>query len=66
MSRVNVDSIKPWIAKRVTELLGIEDDVVVEFVYNQLEESRVMHIFFYLGIKIAHIVFVFVYYFIHP
>jgi serine/arginine repetitive matrix protein 1 len=47
MSRVNVDSIKPWIAKRITELLGIEDDVVVEFVYNQLEESRVIYIFYF-------------------
>lgn len=37
MSKVNVDTVKPWIAQRVTELLGIEDDVLVEFVYNQLE-----------------------------
>uniref|UniRef100_A0A0B7AZB7 PWI domain-containing protein n=1 Tax=Arion vulgaris TaxID=1028688 RepID=A0A0B7AZB7_9EUPU len=40
MTKVNVDSLKPWIAQRLTELLGIEDDVVVEFVYNQLEERR--------------------------
>lgn len=38
MSKVNVDTIKPWIAQRVTALLGLEDDVIVEFVYNQLEE----------------------------
>lgn len=38
MTKVNVDSLKPWIAQRLTELLGMEDDVVVEFVYNQLEE----------------------------
>lgn len=38
MTKVNVDSLKPWIAQRITELLGMEDDVVVEFVYNQLEE----------------------------
>lgn len=37
MSKVNVDSLKPWIAQRITELLCIEDDVIVEFVYNQLE-----------------------------
>lgn len=41
MSKVNADSLKPWIASRVTELLGMEDDVVVEFVYNQLD-ARVM------------------------
>ena len=38
MTKVNVDTMKPWIANRITELLGLEDDVVVEFVYNQLEE----------------------------
>ena len=38
MTKVNVDSLKPWIAQRLTDLLGIEDDVVVEFVYNQLDE----------------------------
>ncbi|KAH3736285.1 hypothetical protein DPMN_042848 [Dreissena polymorpha] len=37
MTKVNVDTMKPWIATRVTELLAAEDDVVVEFVYNQLE-----------------------------
>jgi len=40
MTKVNIDSIKPWIAQRLTELLGMEDDVVVEFVYNYLEERR--------------------------
>uniref|UniRef100_A0A8W8JKZ5 PWI domain-containing protein n=1 Tax=Magallana gigas TaxID=29159 RepID=A0A8W8JKZ5_MAGGI len=40
MSKVNVDTVKPWIAQRVTELLGIEDDVLVEFVYNQLEPRQ--------------------------
>ena len=39
MTKVNIDSIKPWIAQRLTELLGMEDDVVVEFVYNYLEET---------------------------
>ena len=45
MSKVNADSLKPWIASRITELLGMEDDVVVEFVYNQLE-TRVIVLFF--------------------
>lgn len=25
-----MDVMKPWIAKRITELLGFEDDIVVE------------------------------------
>merc|ERR1712130_566877 len=28
-----------WITKRVTEMLKIEDDVVVEFIFNQLEKK---------------------------
>ena len=41
MSKVNLDTIKPWITQRVTDLLGIEDDVVVEFIFNLLEKNRV-------------------------
>lgn len=39
MLKVNLDILKPWIATRLQELLGIEDDVVVAFVFNQLEEK---------------------------
>ena len=38
-----MDVLKPWITKRTTELLKMEDDVVVEFIFNQLEE-KVRHI----------------------
>ena len=41
MSKVKVDVIKPWITKRVYELLKVEDDVVVEFIFNQLEDEKV-------------------------
>uniref|UniRef100_A0A0A9W5W4 Serine/arginine repetitive matrix protein 1 n=1 Tax=Lygus hesperus TaxID=30085 RepID=A0A0A9W5W4_LYGHE len=40
MTRVKLDTIKPWISKKITELLGMEDDVVVEFVFNQLEDEK--------------------------
>lgn len=36
---MKLDVIKPWITTKITQLLGMEDDVVVEFVYNQLEEK---------------------------
>ncbi|CAF1095823.1 unnamed protein product [Adineta ricciae] len=39
-SKINLDVIKPWIAKRLHELLGIEDDVVIEYVFNQLEDKN--------------------------
>jgi hypothetical protein len=31
--------VKPWIATRITELMGMEDDVVILFVITQLEEG---------------------------
>lgn len=40
LSRVKLDVLKPWITTRVGELLGIEDDVVVEFIINQLEDDK--------------------------
>lgn len=41
MEKVNLDTIKPWITKRVTELLGAEDDVLFEFIVNMLEKGKV-------------------------
>ena len=51
MGKVKVDVLKPWITKRVYELLKVEDDVVVEFIFNQLEEK--------VGINHENIVIVF-------
>ncbi len=43
MNKINLDVVKPWIAQRITDMLGgIEDDVVVEFVFNQLEAEKVI------------------------
>ncbi len=39
MKKVNFDVIKPWIARRINEILGIEDDVVIEYVFSQLEDE---------------------------
>lgn len=41
MTKVKLDVLRPWISKKITDILHIEDDVVVEFVYNQLEEEKV-------------------------
>jgi len=41
MSKVNLDTIKPWNTQRVAQLLGVEDDVVVEFIFNMLEKKQV-------------------------
>lgn len=38
LTRVNWEAMKPWIARRLTELLGgVEDDVLIGYVYEQLE-----------------------------
>ena len=41
LAKVKLDVIKPWITKRVAALLGMEDDVIVEFIFNQLEDEKV-------------------------
>lgn len=33
--------MKSWIAKRVTELLGLEDEVVIGYIYEQMESEEV-------------------------
>lgn len=43
LAKVNMEALKPWIAKRVTELLGIEDEVLVGYIYEQLENIKVQH-----------------------
>ncbi|RWS27848.1 serine/arginine repetitive matrix protein 1-like protein, partial [Leptotrombidium deliense] len=40
MSKVNIEVIKPWITRRISEILGMEDDVVESFVLNQLDEQK--------------------------
>lgn len=43
MSKVKLDTIKPWITSKITELLGgMEDDVVIDYVFNQLEADKVI------------------------
>uniref|UniRef100_A0A0D3FGR4 PWI domain-containing protein n=1 Tax=Oryza barthii TaxID=65489 RepID=A0A0D3FGR4_9ORYZ len=40
MTKVKMDVMKPWIATRVTELLGFEDEVLINFIYGLLEEKE--------------------------
>ncbi|KAF6143224.1 hypothetical protein GIB67_038065 [Kingdonia uniflora] len=37
MGKVKMDVLKPWIATRVTELLGFEDEVLINFIYGLLD-----------------------------
>jgi len=39
MKKVSLDVIKPWIRKRICELMGLEDDIVIEYCIQQLSEE---------------------------
>lgn len=40
MRKVELAVMKPWIAKRTTELLGMEDEVLIEYITAQLEDTE--------------------------
>ncbi len=39
MRKVNLTVLRPWIAKKIVELVGFEDEVVVEYAMGLLEDS---------------------------
>jgi len=40
LNKINIDVIKPWITVKLNDILGYEDDVVIEYVFTQLEEQN--------------------------
>lgn len=34
-----MEIMKPWITQRTTELMGFEDELVINFVFSQLEQE---------------------------
>ena len=41
MEKVNLDTVKPWVTKRITEILGAEDEVLNEYIFQMLESQKV-------------------------
>uniref|UniRef100_A0A2P2LS02 PWI domain-containing protein n=1 Tax=Rhizophora mucronata TaxID=61149 RepID=A0A2P2LS02_RHIMU len=39
--KVKMDVVRPWIANRVTELLGFEDEVLINFIFGLLDGKEV-------------------------
>ena len=39
LKKVNLKPINKWIEQRITELLGDDDDIVINFAISQLEQS---------------------------
>lgn len=40
MRKINLTVIRPWIAKKIIELVGFEDEVVVEYAMGLLEDEQ--------------------------
>ncbi|KAK9761828.1 hypothetical protein K7432_012983 [Basidiobolus ranarum] len=40
IKKVNLAVMKPWITTKVTEILGMEDEVVIDFVFSLLEQEN--------------------------
>jgi len=43
MDKVALPVIKKWIAERILEILGFEDDIVVQFIFNMLDNAKESH-----------------------
>jgi hypothetical protein len=37
--KVELNAIKPWISKKITEILGFEDEVVINLAVSELESQ---------------------------
>ncbi|KAJ6643959.1 Serine/arginine repetitive matrix protein 1 [Pseudolycoriella hygida] len=40
MTKVKLDELRPWIDKKITDILHGDDDIMVYFIYNHLEEKK--------------------------
>lgn len=40
LTKVNIDVLKPWITTKVNNILGMEDDVVINYVFNTFDEPN--------------------------
>ena len=52
MTKVKMDVMRPWIANRVTEFLGFEDEVLINFIYGLLDGKVLSLLFNYLYLYI--------------
>lgn len=39
MKKVNLEVIKPWITQKVVDMLSLEDDVLINYIFSLLEEK---------------------------
>lgn len=48
---VNWEAIKGWVAKRATELLGVEDEVLVAYIFEQID-GKLVRFYLHLNTKV--------------
>ena len=41
LTKIQMEVLTPWITQKITELLGVEDDILASLVMNLLEEEKV-------------------------
>lgn len=41
MKKIDLEIMKPFITSKLNAIMPIEDDVIIEYVFSQLEESQV-------------------------
>jgi hypothetical protein len=41
MKKVELEIMKPFITSKLNEMMPIEDEVIIEYVFSQLEQSQV-------------------------
>lgn len=41
MKKIKLEAMKPFITGKLNNMMPIEDDVIIEYVFSQLEESQV-------------------------
>jgi hypothetical protein len=48
MKKIRWEVMKPWVTQRVTELLGVEDEVVISMIFNVFESEQFVRCLFVL------------------
>lgn len=36
LNRINVDVLRPWITDRITDIIGTEDEIVIDYAIEQI------------------------------
>lgn len=44
MKKIQLEILKPYITSKLNAIIPIEDDVIIEYVFSQLEQSKVIKI----------------------